>query len=353
MQISDKTDLLASSLPYINCNFPRSGPDRIGSGSLGLFTHELKQERIVNRQRLKKTTAAMAIALVVSIGSSFNVAAAADTPAASKPAATESLTEKRKLLEERLQKIEHEAHDVIQGTQNALIALQNKDKPKAMTLLEDVSGKLDILLAKHPSLTLLPAEVSADIYDFEGNSKQVEKLVDEADDLLDDHKVQDARHILAELVSEIRITTTSIPLGTFPVAIKEAVRLVDQGKTDEAADALFDVLNLLVKTTEIIPLPALRAEALLNAASELEHKSDLSKEASRKEILKLTDDAKEKLKLAEILGYGSKEDYRPLYDTIDEIKDVIHSEKSEATWDKVKKSVSAFKNKIIHPKKAD
>lgn len=309
----------------------------------------------MNRHTLKKTTAAIAIALTTSFGTSF-AAVAADTANAastSTPAAKDSAIEKRKLIEERLEKIERKAQDAIQGTRAALAALQKKDSKKAMSLLEDVSGKLDILLDKYPSLELLPAEVSADIYDFDGNSEQVSKMIDNADDLLDDDHVQDARHILDELVSEIRISTVSIPLGTFPVAIKEAVRLVDQGKTDAAADALFDVLNMLVKTTKIIPLPALRAETLLTAASELEHKSDLTKEASRKEIIKMTDDAKEKLKLAEILGYGSKEDYQPLYDSIDEIKDAIHSETSAATWNKVKKSVSAFKNKIIHPKKMD
>ncbi|MGR9114288.1 MAG: YfdX family protein [Gammaproteobacteria bacterium] len=175
----------------------------------------------MNRHALKKITATIAIALAASVGSPYNVIAATDTPAsASKPARKDSLTEKRKLLTERLQTIEHEAHDAIQGTRNVLLALHNKDDKKALTLLQDVSGKVDILLAKNPSLALLPAEVSADIYDFEGDSKQIEKLVDEADDLLDDHNVQDARHILAELVSEIRINTTNIPLGTFPVAIK-------------------------------------------------------------------------------------------------------------------------------------
>ena len=309
----------------------------------------------MNHLMLKKIPATITLILAATIACPPNFASADDTTSTSvsKPSSKESVAEQRKLLQERLQKIDHEANDAIKETQNALITLQKNDPKKAMTLLQDVSGKLDILLAKYPSMALLPAEVSADIYDFGGDSEQVENWVDEADDLLDDHKVQDARRILAEMVSEIRITTISVPLGTFPTAIKEAVRLLDQGKTDAAADALFDVLNMLVKTTEIIPLPALRAEALLTAASELEHKTDLSKEDSRKEILKLTDEAKDKLKLAEILGYGSEEDYRLLYNSIDDIKDAIHSEQSAATWDKVKKSVSAFKNKIMHPRKSN
>jgi len=308
----------------------------------------------MKRHILKKTAAAVAIALTTTIGSAMSVSAATNA-APSKPSSTaksqESLATKDKILEERLLKVEHEALEAVTGTQNALMALQKKDPKKALALLLDVSGKLDILLAKYPGLSLLPANVEADVYDFDGDSKQVKKLIDAADDLLEDHKVQDARHILDELISEMRISTTSIPLGTFPVAIKEAVNLIDKGKTDAAESALYDILNMLVKTTEILPLPVLRAEALLTAASELEHKSDLTQAASRTEILKLTDAAKDKLKLAELLGYGAKDDYKVLYDAIDEIKNVMFSEKSAVAWDKIKASLTALKNKIIHPGK--
>ncbi len=305
---------------------------------------------------LKNTAVAVVIALTASMASAISVSAATDskpkpTVSSSSAKTKESLSMKRKLLEERQQKVDHEALEAITGTQNALMALQKKDTKKAMALLQEASGKLDVLLAKYPDLTLLPANLEVDVYEFDSNSKQVKKIIDEAVKLLKDHKVQDARYILADLVSEIRITSVSIPLGTFPVAIKEAVKLIDSGKTDEAENALYDVLNLLVKTTEIFPLPVLQAEELLTAASELEHKSDLSKEGSRKEILKLTDAAKGKLKLAEMLGYGDKKDYKQLYNAIDDLKDVIHSEKSAAVWDKIKASLSAFKKKIMHTKK--
>lgn len=308
----------------------------------------------MKRHSLKKTALATAITLVASMGSAISVSAAtAAKPSTSSatPGSQESQKTKRNLLEERQQKVVNEAFEAITGTQNALMALQKKDTKKAMALLKDVSGKLDILLAKYPGLNLIPANVEADIYDFNGSAKQVEKLTDEADDLLEDHRVQAARAILAELVSEMRITTTSIPLGSFPTAIKEAASLIDKGKTAEAEDSLYEVLSMLVKTTEIMPLPVLQAETLLTAASELEHKTDLSKEASRDEILKLTDAAKEKLKLAEMLGYGDKADYKELYDAISDLKDVIHSEKSTAVWDRVKNLLSALKNKIIHPGK--
>jgi gamma-glutamylcyclotransferase (GGCT)/AIG2-like uncharacterized protein YtfP len=312
------------------------------------------REKIMKRHTLTKTTLAMAIALAVSMGSAIPVFAATGTsPAISsvKTPGKETVETTRKLLAERHQKVEHEALMAITGTQNALMALHKNDTKQAMAFLQDVSGKLDILLAKYPGLTLIPASIEANVYDFDNDTKQVEKIIDAADDLLEDHRVQDARQILDQLVSEIRISTISIPLGTYPGAIRDAVKLIGQGETKEAEEVLYNVLNTLVGVTEIMPLPVLRAETQLTAASELEHKSDLSKEASRTEILLLTDSAKDKLKLAEILGYGTKDDYKELYNAIDDIKDVIHTEKSAAAWDKIKTSLATLKNKIMHPGK--
>ena len=308
----------------------------------------------MKRQSFQKTAVAVAIALTATIGSAITVSAATGTaPAAVSSTAQpkETVETTRKLIEERHQKIEHEALIAITGTQNALIALHKNDAKQALVFLQEVSGKLDILLAKHPGLNLIPASLEVNVYDFDNDAKQVEKIIDAADDLLEDHKVQDARKILDQLVSEIRISTISIPLGTFPGTIKNAVNLIGQDKTNEAEEVLYNVLNTLVGTTEIMPLPVLRAETLLDKAMELEHKSDLTKEASRTEILILTDAAKDKLKLAEILGYGGKDDYKQLYNAIDDIKDVIHTEKSAVAWDKIKASLAALKNKIIHPGK--
>lgn len=258
---------------------------------------------------------------------------------------------KSKILAEKEQQIVNEANEAVLGTQQALKALEKNDSKKAISILQTVSGKLDIILAKDPALALIPADIEVDISDFQGDAKTVEKAIDEADDLLDDGKLQGARQILAELASEIRITTINIPLGSFPTAIKDAVALIDTGKANEAVDVLNKVLNMLVETTEIIPLPILRAEALLDEASELEHKKDLSKEKSRVEVLKLADAAKDDLKLAELLGYGDKDDYKTLYTEIDVIKEALHSEKSSATWERIKRTLSELKNKVMHSKK--
>ena len=305
----------------------------------------------MNPITLKKNALTIAVLLAASLGYEAPALAAYKTPSATSAAADpeELAATKRKLLEERHQKVDHEALVALTGTQNALSALQKNNTKQALISLKDVSEKLDFLLAKYPGLNLIPAGIDGQVHDFDTDSKQVEKIIDTADDLLEDHRVQDARQILNQLVSEMRITTLSIPLATYPLAIKDAIKLIDQGNTNEAGNLLYEAFNLLVKTTEIMPLPVLKAEALIMEASELETRNDISKASSKAEILLLTDSAKDKLKLAEMLGYGVKADYKQLYDAIDEIKDVIYTEKSVFTWDKLKSLLSALKNKVVHP----
>ena len=260
-------------------------------------------------------------------------------------------TTKNKVFAEKKPQLVTEAAEAVSGTQKAVEALEKNDPKTALSILQTVSGKLDIILAKDPALALVPADFETDVFDFAGDSKVIKQEIKKADDLLDSGKIQDARQILLELASEISITITNIPVGSFPAAIKEAVALIDAGKTQEATNTLNAVLDTLVKTTEIIPLPILNAEALLNQASEMENKKDLSKEKSREEVMKLTNEAKNELNRAELLGYGSADDYKTLYTTIDDIKETLHSEKSQTTWEKVKHTLSELKNKLIHSKK--
>ncbi|MDD5275640.1 MAG: YfdX family protein [Methylovulum sp.] len=309
------------------------------------------------KKHVHKLATHTALILISALSFSFPVDAFADADAEKKPN-TSLLSSKgrnisatkRRILADKSQQITDEARYAVSGTQQALLSLENNDTKTALTLLQDVSKKLAAMLAKNPGLALLPADIEADVFDFEGDADAIKKEIKQADDLLDGGNLQSARQIMAELASEMQITTISIPLGTFPAAIKNAETLIAAGKTNEAAQVLDEVLNTLVAVTEIIPLPLLRAEALLTEASVLEHNGDMSKEQSRADVLILADAAKEKLNIAQLLGYGGKEDYQLLYTAIDEIKETLHSEKSASTWTKIKQNLTDLKNKIIQPK---
>jgi len=111
-------------------------------------------------------------------------------------------------------------------------------------------------------------------------------------------------------------------------------------------------LNTLVVITEVTPLPVLRAEELLTFAAELEHKDDLTQEKSRVEIQKFTNAAKDQLERAQLLGYGNKDDYKTLYESIDGIDKALFTEKSVSAWQKVKDEFAQFKGRLKDLKEA-
>jgi hypothetical protein len=258
---------------------------------------------------------------------------------------------KLKALAEHNQQIVNTAKEVVMGTQQALLNLEKNDSANALTSLQEVSKKLEQIMANSPALVLVAADIEVDVIDFKGSAGLVEQKVKQAADLLNHGKLQAGRMVADELASEMDITTVNIPLKTFPLAIKDAIGMINASKTRDAMPILDEALNSLVEETEIIPLPLLRAEGLLLKASELEQKSDLSKENNRDEVLKLVAAAKEKLKIAQLLGYGAKDDYQLFYKVIDDIKTTVHTEKSAATWAKIKQALADLKNKVTPGKK--
>ncbi|GAB6140131.1 hypothetical protein JCM14076_08600 [Methylosoma difficile] len=253
---------------------------------------------------------------------------------------------KLKVLAEKSQQIANEATEVLDGTEQALGALLKGNAPKAAGILQQVSGKLDVLTAKNPNLASIPASVMVRIEEYVGDEDDVKKTLDTLDDLFEDGKIQAARELISKLSSEMDITTTRIPLALYPSGIHNALVLANAGNNDAAADVLNALLGSVETITEIMPLPVLRAEEFLTLASEQEHKQDLSKQAVRDQIINDIDAAKSQLKLAILLGYGSKEDYRELYQAMDDMKAAINSAGSQAAWENIKRSVAALKDKL-------
>jgi len=245
---------------------------------------------------------------------------------------------------EERQKIVSEAVEAVADTEKALLALDANKKDEALKLLEKVTGKLEIILAREPDLALAPIDISEVSYDLYADLDTIKKAIKEADDALDDGEVQKARHLIAGLASEIIIRTTSLPMVSYPAAIQAIVPLIDQGKIDEAKFALVELLNTLVVTEEIIPLPLLRVELLLAEAEILSEKEKRS-EDENKTLKGILDAAHHQLRMAELLGYGKKSDFKTMYDQIDEIKDKSSGGKSGKGWfDKIKQKLASFKS---------
>ena len=277
-------------------------------------------------QYIKPNKYKASLAFLIAVALPAPVYAHVDTPTTNT-----QLSIKDKALEGQQQVIK-EAGDAIEETQKALVAIEQNDSKKALGILQSVLGELEALLAKYPGLELLSADTTTEIIAFEGNVDDVKQAISAAQNFLNDGKAQEARQILDELVSEISVTTTSIPVKTYPTAIKDAIFNLSKGSSIEAGSILYKALNTLDQITQVIPLPVLQAELLLTQASELQHIQGKSKDANQTDVINLTEAAREQLTLAQTFGYGNKNDYKDLYDAINGIERSVSSEKASAMW---------------------
>lgn len=243
---------------------------------------------------------------------------------------------------EKRKKIVEEASSAITETQNALKALDRKKTSDALAALERATGKLNIILAREPKLALAPMGVQAATYDILGGIDEVKSLREKAADLVRDGRIQEARHIFRNLASETVISVTNIPLATYPLAINKAVKLIDEKKEEDAKRVLQSALNTLVITDTIIPLPVARAEELLKEAEKLSETKD-RKDEDNKRLSQTLKEVKVNLEYAQALGYGTKQDFKDLYEQLVKIEEDTKGGKSGfGFFDKIKSSIQGL-----------
>ena len=177
-------------------------------------------------------------------------------------------------------------------------------------------------------------------YDLYATLDSIKGAIAQSEDFLEDGEVQKARSLLSGLGSEIVISVTNIPLATYPDAIKAITPLIDDGKIEEAKAGLQRALNTMVVTKTIIPIPVMRAEAYLEEAEKLTENKERSDEENEK-LTDLLDRARTQLEMAELLGYGTKGCFKPMYEQLDEIATKTQGGKGgEGFFEKLKRMVS-------------
>jgi len=301
----------------------------------------------IKNSKFKKTFHVAAIPLAVSLSlASFahQVLATGLNPTATKQA--DSKIVKKNGFQKQVVK---EAADAFKATGTALKALDNNQPKQALSALQVASGNLHLLVARDPALDLVPIDIQVQFIEGIRNLKTIKKLEDKLEDLIDDGHYQAARPIVDSLVDEVRITTVSLPLATYPKTIDQVAPLVDAGKIDEARQMLIDVLDTFVVEEEVTPLTIIHADEKLTEAFQIEHTADLSKQETKNKIETLVNEAKQDINIAQALGYGVKDDYSGLYEGIDALKKAIGESGFKGEWLKLKKSLSSLKSKIVHP----
>jgi hypothetical protein len=297
---------------------------------------------------LKTTVSCIALALAVPYA-----AIAADLPTATSGAATpqtqnaiaakanNKVAQQQQIqTAEKRKQITAEAMAAINETRNALMALDAGKKDDALAALERATGKLELILARDPSLTLAPTNVAAETVSVMADVDKVKAMRAEAQHLLDDGQVQAARHLLDGLASETVISVSNIPLATYPAAIKQAVRFVDAGKLDAAKETLQTALNTLAIKQTIIPLPVVASQQMLAEAEKLSVKTNRTDDENKK-LDGLLASARTQLEFAEALGYGTHQDFKGLYAQLDDIKSkTSNGQSGNDFFEKIKSSLS-------------
>jgi len=247
--------------------------------------------------------------------------------------------------------LDREAIAVIEETQRAIDAIAANTTSEALAALERASGKIDILLARNPSTALIPVSHEVVVFDTAPQDIQaIDKIGEAVDAVIASEDYPAARELLYGLMSELRVRTYHLPLATYPAALAEAARLLDQKKSDEARIVLMMALGTLLAIDQVTPLPLLVAREAIKQAEAQRDKDDKDKEIT----LALLDTARYELDRAMALGYWAQEpEYTTMKDEISNIqKQLKTNEDTSSFFSKLQDRLSAFTARLSKSKQS-
>src|SRR6267143_112394 len=196
-----------------------------------------------------------------------------------------------------------EAIAPIQQTERAVIAIAEDRVDEALAAIEQATGKIDVLLSRNPATALIPVHGKVNVIDTAPQDvEDIAFLKNTAEMALDLNDLPQARTLLDFLRSEIRVRTYHLPLATYPAALQEAARLLDQKKTRAAGTILLVALNTLVVIDQVSAIPLLGAKEAINEA---QTQAPRDKEAAQN----LLEIANHELERGMELGYTPDDSY--------------------------------------------
>ena len=245
--------------------------------------------------------------------------------------------ERQKDQKEADQALDQDAVAAVEQTDDAIKSIAQNNKADAMAAIERATGKINILLARNPASALIPVHSEVVLIDSAPTDvKAIDQIVQRATDAVKQRNLPAARILLASVVSELRIRTTSLPLGTYPAALQQAARLLDQSKNQDAGNVLLTAVNTLVTVDHVIPIPLLLAQSAIDAAN--------SQRQDKQMALILLQTAKNEADLSRRLGYlGDESEYKALDQEIASAETAIKG-KSDASsaFAQLRDRISAF-----------
>ena len=245
-------------------------------------------------------------------------------------------------LEKRLVQ---EAVKAVEETKRALAAMEKNDNDAAIKAIEQAIGELDIILARDPDLALLPTDYEIAIVNVAlEDEKTIKDIRREIKSAINFGYLSVARRLLNSLKSEIRVIVTNLPLASYPDALKLAVKLMDEDKSESAKEVLELALSTFVLEEEYLPIPLLKAHSLIENASA---------ESDKDQAMQLLADARTQLKLSQELGYAEADvEYDELKTELKNLeKQLKAGEHKHHAFRELKTKVAGFFQRISKAKK--
>jgi ribosomal protein S20 len=236
-----------------------------------------------------------------------------------------------------------DAMAAIDDTRKAIDAIASGDKDKALSAIEDATGKINILLARNPATALLPVAVTVEVIDIAPlDEKDVKRLITAAEAAVALHDFPAGRLLLYNLTSELRVRTFNLPLASYPDALKQAARLLDEGKNSDASGILQTALNTLAVVDHVTPVPLILAQAAVGAAQKIQQSDKATAQA-------LLTTANNQLTRCEELGYISSDspDYKSLNKQISDLqKQLKGTADTTAPFERLKADIAGLLKKL-------
>jgi len=266
-----------------------------------------------------------------------------NTSLSSKELSKKATQQETKKIKDNKVKLIEEALSSLNLSSKALKNLEENKKDDAKKNLELALGKLEVILTSKNVPKVLPIENKMLIKSFVGSSKEVESALKMVKTLLSEGKVQEAGELLVTLQDEVDIRTVSLPLATYPDALKLVSKYILEDKIAEATATLKLALSTFVTEQKIVPLPLVNALKLVSVASN---------EAKENKELALTylASAHDELTKAEKLGYLSKSSttYKELQQLLIGLeKEIKGPNKAEKLFTEAVEKLKEFKSKIL------
>jgi YfdX protein len=147
--------------------------------------------------------------------------------------------QRREIEEESKKRLDKEAIAAIEQTQKAVEAIGRGQLEKARAAIDEATAKINNLLARKPANALMPVDSELRVIDIAPHGIQaILEIAQDASRALDEKNYPAARALLHSLMSEIRVRTCNLPLATYPDALKQAARLLDQKDTETSQNRI-------------------------------------------------------------------------------------------------------------------